>query len=106
RQGAPVLCPAPNLTVLMRCTTLWCMLWKFRIALFATGLLGVLALAACSVNQTIDIGEKGSGTFVLHAEISTLLRDYLVSLADLSGNTSPLKEGRVFDAPTLRKSFQ
>jgi hypothetical protein len=42
----------------------------------------------------------------MHAEVSTLLRDYLASLAEISGNAGPLKEGRIFDAAAVRKDFQ
>ena len=58
------------------------------------------------MDQTLVIAENESGTFVMRAELSPLLRDYLVSLADLSGNASPLKEGRIFDAAAIRKELQ
>jgi hypothetical protein len=70
------------------------------------GLFAMLLLASCAVNQTLVIADDGSGTLATHAEVSPLLRDYLVSLADLSGNPGPLKEGRVFDAAAVRKDFQ
>jgi hypothetical protein len=68
-------------------------------------LLGAFTLAACAVNQSIFIADNGSGKFVMHAEVSTLLRDYLMSLSDLSGNPGT-KEGRLFDSTTIRKDFQ
>ncbi|MGA2639266.1 MAG: hypothetical protein ABSG21_00010 [Spirochaetia bacterium] len=80
--------------------------WSLRLVLRGSCLLGALALASCTANQTIAIANDGSGTFVMHAEVSPLLRDYLASLAELSGNASPLKEGRVFDAAAIRKDFQ
>jgi hypothetical protein len=82
------------------------MLPKLRAAALAAGLLGLLAFSACSVNQTLVIAENESGTFVMHAEVSTLLRDYLGSLSELSGSASPAREGRVFDATAIRKDFQ
>ncbi len=82
------------------------MLWKLRAAALAAGLLGALVLSACSVTQTLVIAGNGSGTLVTHAEVSALLRDYLMSLAELSGNASPLKEGRVFDAAAIGKDFR
>jgi len=72
----------------------------------AACLLGALVLASCAVNQTLVIADDGSGSLATHAEVSPLLRDYLASLADLSGNPGPLKEGRVFDAEAIRKDFQ
>ena len=95
-----------NLTVRELRATLCRMLPKLRAAALAAGLLGLLALSACSVNQTLVIAENDSGTFVMHAEVSTLLRDYLGSLSELSGSASPGKEGRVFDAAAIRKDFQ
>jgi hypothetical protein len=65
-----------------------------------------LAVSSCTVTQAVTIAEDGSGTFGMHAEVSPLLRDYLVSLADLSGSAGPLKEGRVFDAAAIRKDLQ
>jgi hypothetical protein len=65
-----------------------------------------LALASCSTNQAIVIADDGSGSFTMHAELSPLLRDYLASLADLSGTASPLKNGRVFDAAAITKELQ
>jgi len=79
---------------------------RLRAFLSGSCLLGALTLASCTVNQTIVIAEDGSGTFAMHAEVSSLLRDYLASLADLSGTAGPLKEGRVFDAAAIRKDFQ
>lgn len=67
-------------------------------------LLGVLVLSSCAVNQTLVISADGSGTLATHAEVSPLLRDYVLGLADISGG--PAKEGRVFDAAATRKDFQ
>jgi hypothetical protein len=78
----------------------------FGAANAASCLLGALVLASCSVSQTLVIADDGSGTLSTHAEVSPLLRDYLVSLADLSGSPGPMKEGRVFDAAAIRKDFQ
>ena len=75
-------------------------------AAIAAACLGALIFSSCAVNQTLVIAGDGSGTLATHAEVAPLLRDYLVSLADLSGNPGPLKEGRVFDAAAIRKDFQ
>lgn len=72
----------------------------------AVCLLCALALASCSVSQTLVISADGSGSLATRVEVSPLLRDYLASLADISGNPGPLKEGRVFDAAAIRKDFQ
>jgi len=96
----------PNLTVRERRATVCSMPWKLRAAVLAAGLLGALALGSCTVNQTIVIADDGSGTLAMHAEVSTLLRDYLANLAEISGTAGPLKEGRVFDAEAIRKDFQ
>jgi hypothetical protein len=67
-------------------------------------LLGVLVFSSCAVSQTLVISADGSGTLATHAEVSPLLRDYVLGLADISGG--PAKEGRVFDAAATRKDFQ
>jgi hypothetical protein len=71
----------------------------------AACLIGALVLASCSVSQTLAISRDGSGTLATHAEVSPLLRNYLASLADISGNPGPLKEGRVFDAAAITRDF-
>jgi hypothetical protein len=63
-----------------------------------------LALAACTVNQTLDIEGDGSGTLATHAEVAPILHDYLVSLAEAAGGS--LKDGRVFDAESIRQGFK
>ena len=68
--------------------------------------LAALPLASCAVNQTLEVSGDGSGTLSTHAEVSPILRDYLSSLAEVSGGAGPLKDGRVFDAPSIRKDFQ
>ena len=67
-------------------------------------LLGVLLLSSCAVSQALVISADGSGTLATHVDVSPLLRDYVLSLADISGG--PAKEGRVFDAEATRKDFQ
>ena len=82
------------------------MLMSLRASAAAASCVCALAVSSCTVNQVIVIAEDGSGTFDMHAEVSPLLRDYLASLADLSGTAGPLKEGKVFDAAAIRKEFQ
>jgi hypothetical protein len=52
------------------------------------------------------IAADGSGTLSTHAEVSPVLRDYLASMAELSGDAGPLKDGRVFDAAAIRQGFR
>jgi hypothetical protein len=65
-----------------------------------------LVLFSCSASQSLVIAADGSGTFSMHAEVSALLKDYLVSLAGISGTSGPLKDGRVFDAAAITKDLQ
>jgi len=76
------------------------------IVLSGLALAALPLLASCTVNQTLEVSRDGSGTLSTHAEVSPLLRDYLSSLAEVSGGAGPLKDGRVFDAPSIRKDFQ
>ncbi len=68
--------------------------------------LAALPLASCTVNQTLEVSRDGSATLSTHAEVSPLLRDYLASLAEVSGGSGALHNGRVFDAPSIRRDFQ
>jgi hypothetical protein len=58
------------------------------------------------VNQAIVIKSDGSGTLAMHAEVSKLLRDYVASLAEVSGNSTIVKGGKLFDAAAVRKDFE
>lgn len=58
------------------------------------------------MNQTIVIRGDGSGTAGLKVEVSPVLRDYFLNLAELSGNTDAVKEGRIFDLTEVKKSFE
>jgi hypothetical protein len=61
---------------------------------------------SCSVNQTIVITSNGSGTMVMHAEVSRLLHDYIASLSEVSGTDTIMKGGKLFDAAAIRKDFE
>jgi hypothetical protein len=69
-------------------------------------LAAALTFVSCTVNQTITVKNDGSGTLVIHAEVSKLLHDYLASLAEVAGNGSLMKNGKVFDAAGIRKDFE
>ncbi len=66
----------------------------------------LLATLSCSVNQTIAIKGDGSGTLVMHAEVSKLLHDYIASLAEVSGTGAVMKGGKLFDVEAIRKDFE
>jgi hypothetical protein len=66
----------------------------------------LLALSSCTVNQNIAIKNDGSGTLVLHAEVTKLLHDYIASLSEVAGTGTLMKGGTVFDAAGIRKDFE
>ena len=66
----------------------------------------LLLLLSCSVNQTIVIKGDGSGTLAMHAEVSKLLHDYIASLAEVSGTSTVMKGGKLFDVASIRKDFE
>jgi hypothetical protein len=66
----------------------------------------MLGALSCSVHQTLVIAGDGSGTLATHAEVSTVLREYLASLAEVSGQPRPSKEVTVFDAGAIEKDLQ
>jgi hypothetical protein len=63
----------------------------------------VLAIS-CSVSQAVLIRADGSGTASLRVQISGLLRDYLQSLAEVSGDRGA--SGKVFDLQEIRKDLE
>jgi len=64
------------------------------------------SLLSCTVNQVLSLSADGSGTLSTHAEVSPVLRDYLASLAQVSGADSPMSKGQVFDAAATRRDLQ
>jgi hypothetical protein len=64
-----------------------------------------LLMGACTVNQAIVVKSDGTGTASMHAEVSTLLHEYVASLAEVSGRTDMAAGGNVFDAAAIRKDF-
>lgn len=68
--------------------------------------LGLLTAVSCSMNQTIVIRADGSGTANLKVEVSPVLKDYFLSLAELSGNEDAAKSGLIFDLKEVKKSFE
>jgi hypothetical protein len=68
--------------------------------------LAILLTVSCTVNQTISIHGDGSGTLFMHAEVTKLFRDYLGSLAEVSGKPGLMTGGKVFDAATMKKDFE
>ena len=58
------------------------------------------------MNQNIVIRTDGSGTLAMHAEVSPLLHDYIASLAEMSGKTDVMKNGKLFDAAAIKKDFE
>jgi hypothetical protein len=71
----------------------------------AAVLMILLLAGSCSVRQNITIKADGSGTAGLRVVMSMLLKDYLVSLAEVSGRTEAAK-GAVFDLAAIRKGFE
>jgi hypothetical protein len=65
-----------------------------------------LLVVSCSVNQTIAIKADGSGTAVIHVELTKMFREYLLSIAEVAGQTDAAAKGVVFDLQAIRKSFE
>ncbi|HUJ73503.1 MAG TPA: hypothetical protein VL359_01545 [bacterium] len=74
--------------------------------LVVTVLAAAFCLLSCTVNQVLSISADGSGTLSTHAEVAPILRDYLISLAEVSGADSAAGKGQVFDAAAIRKDMQ
>lgn len=61
---------------------------------------------SCSVNQTIAVKADGSGTAALHVEITQMFREYLLNLAEVSGQIDAAAQGKVFDLAGIKKGFE
>lgn len=66
----------------------------------------LLVLASCSMSNTVVVKTDGSGTVAVRLEISRLFREYLASMAELSGQSEAAKEGQLFDLKEIRKGFE
>jgi hypothetical protein len=66
----------------------------------------VLLLASCSMSNTVVVKTDGSGTLAVRLEISKMFRDYLVSMAEVSGQAEMAKGGQLFDLKEIRKGFE
>jgi hypothetical protein len=63
-----------------------------------------VALAACSVNQTLVIKADGSGTASVRVVTTKLLRDYVLDLQQATGTPTPAG-GSIYDVPKLQKEL-
>jgi hypothetical protein len=66
----------------------------------------IASLFSCSVNQTIAVKADGSGTAVLHVELTRMFREYLLNLAEVSGQADAAAQGKVFDLEGIKKGFE
>jgi hypothetical protein len=77
-------------------------LFRAPVALLFTAL--TVALAACSVNQTLAIKADGSGTTSMRVVTTKLLREYILDLQAVTG-IAPAASGSIFDVPKLQKEL-
>jgi hypothetical protein len=75
-----------------------------RAALFPAAVL--LLTVSCTMSNTIIIRGDGSGTVAVRVEISKLFKEYLVSMAEVSGQAEIAKEGKLFDLKEIQKGFE
>lgn len=66
----------------------------------------LLAVSACSINQTLAIKADGSGTATLRVETSKAFREYVLSIEEVSGQTELSRQGKIFDVKTIEKDLQ
>jgi len=75
---------------------------RARAALVVVAL--TVALAACSVSQTLVIKADGSGTTSMRVVTTKLLREYILDLQQVTGVTAAAN-GSIFDVPKLQKEL-
>ncbi len=66
----------------------------------------LLLTGGCNVTHTVVLNNDGSGTMTMHVEVSKLLRDYAVGLAEVSGEPSAPRGDAIFDLAAIRKGFE
>ncbi len=73
---------------------------RAALALIAAG------AVSCSVSQSVLVRADGSGTASLRVQMSRLLLDYLLNLAELSGQQAAGAKAKVFDLGEIRKGLE
>jgi hypothetical protein len=65
-----------------------------------------LLTGGCNATHSVVLNEDGSGTMTLHLEVSKLLRDYVIGLAEVSGEPRAPRADALFDLAAIRKGFE
>ena len=65
--------------------------------------LALLAISGCEVDQHVDVRLSGSGSAEIRVELHRLFVDYLLTLAEVSGDAS-LEPGTVFDLEQVEQA--
>ena len=76
------------------------------ISFLAVSLVLLAAALSCSMSNTVVVKSDGSGTVAVRLEVSKLFREYLSSMADLSGQADAAKSDQLFDLKEIRKGFE
>jgi len=75
---------------------------RITLALLAAFFLAV----SCSVRQTLVVKADGSGTLAMRVEITKVLHDYIMSLAEVAGQNDLLSSGKLFNTKDIQKGFE
>jgi hypothetical protein len=79
---------------------------RTNLRLFPLLAAALLLTASCSVKQTLLIKTDGSGSLAMRVEITKLLHEYIISLAEVAGQTEMVKTGKIFNPKDIQKGFE
>lgn len=68
-------------------------------------LLGSL-LASCGVNEEIYLKKDGSGTVSSRIEVKQILVDYFANFAEVTGDSTDISDGKLFDKEEIKKEIE
>ncbi|GEM_PF-1003449 len=65
-----------------------------------------LLFTGCSVNEEVFLKGDGSGTVSSQVVVKPIFIDYMKSMAEVTGESNKLKDGKIFDIENIRKTME
>ncbi len=73
-----------------------------RVLYFLFAILVILIFTACTIKQEVELEKDGSGRVDFHIEIERFFLDYLLDMAELTGELELSEQSTIFDIDKIR----
>ena len=77
-----------------------------RVYFFPAIVLAAVLAFSCTVTQQVFVRSDGSGSVGIHIELKKVFLEYLFTLAEVTGETDMIRDGKVFDVAEVRKAVE